>query len=311
MRVFKVAVCFLTAVGCAQPLTVGLDLGVEDAAHDGGFVMHDLAGRDFASSTACDMGAGLRGCAGECIPATNCCTGSDCPTPPTGSAMCQAGMCVNSCNAGYHSCGTNCIPNNACCVDGDCMITSNVQATTCNSTNGTCHVKSCANGYYDVDGQYQNGCECKDLGVARTCQTATPLGSMTIGGSLSPTGNLPVVGEENWFSVTFTGNTQPGYHPKVALSSNPNGAFVLDVVADCNGAQLGCQMESGKTANGVQTWEVQTTGGDFTPPAGQSAPVQTFSATPAVGSGGKVFIRVYHASTGTPTCSAYTLTVSN
>ncbi len=186
-----------------------------------------------------------------------------------------------------------------------------MQATACNSINGTCHIKSCASGWYDIDGQYTDGCECKDLGIGRSCQSATNLGQLPIGGMLSPSGNLPVTGAENWFTVQFTGNASPGYHPSVSFSTNKNNEYVFDVVADCSGAQQGCQVESGKTANGVTAWEVATTGGDFTPPAGQNTPIQTFAATPAVGNGGTVFVRVYRAGGGAPTCNSFTLTISN
>src|SRR5947209_2946586 len=101
MSLSKLQVFFAAAAlagGCAKPGVLGGTGGGNDFAM---LVPHDLAGRDFSSNIPCDLGAGFHVCNNMCLSPTQCCTGNDCPSPPTGQALCMQGVCVVSCNAGY------------------------------------------------------------------------------------------------------------------------------------------------------------------------------------------------------------------
>jgi hypothetical protein len=302
------------AGGCARPAgqqPIDLGGGVEDLSVP--LMPHDMAGRDFSSNIPCDLGAGFHACNGMCLQPSQCCTGNDCPSPPTGQALCQQGQCVVSCNPGYKMCGTNCVPNGLCCSPADCASTQNVQTATC-ASDGTCHVGMCKPGYYDLDGTYQNGCECHDLGQARMCASPTSLGTLPVGGMFSATGNLPQMGAENWFSVTFQGEGDKNYHPQIVLGGT-GSEFKMDVLSGCpsqGGAGLACGEGNGAVSTGTLAWEVQYTGGDPPGSTGHADKEGKPNWMPigAVGNGGTVLIRVFRVG-GAVTCDAFTLTISN
>jgi hypothetical protein len=183
---------------------------------------------------------------------------------------------------------------------------------------GSCSIVSCNGGYYDVDHSYSDGCECHDLGRSRACGTATALGTMPLGGSASPSGNLPVGGAENWFSVTFQGEGNKSYHPKIVLSGN-GSEFKMDVLSGCpgQGGAMACG-EAGTTSASTLTWEVSNSGGDAngvgcgdTSRTCNSCNCSSpWAPVPAVGNGGTVFIRVFRSG-GAVTCDTFTLTISN
>jgi hypothetical protein len=157
---------------------------------------------------------------------------------------------------------------------------------------------TCASGWVDVDGQYMDGCECQDDTWGKSCSAITGLGGIGIGGSVSKTGVLPVSAETNWFSVTFTATTATNFHAKIALTTNPKSEFLFNVYEPtCAGTSMACQDGGQSTARTI--WEVSETDTSG-----------TITIYPTVGSGGTVYIEVYRAS-GSPTCDAYTLTVSD
>jgi hypothetical protein len=197
----------------------------------------------------------------------------------------------------------SCIPLASCCTAADCAPTTQVATTTCGG--GTCSVATCNAGFYDVDHTFPDGCECADLGNGKTCASPTNVGTIALGASLAKSGNLPVVGMENWFQITFAGQGGTTYHPKVALTTNPGNAFVFDVASNCSGGTQACGTETG-VANFRTTWEV-TSGGD---PAGVGINSTPYTPTPAVGTNGTVWVRVYRAA-GNPACDTFILTISN
>src|SRR5262249_46987363 len=146
----------------------------------------------------------------SCIQNTQCCTNADC----SGGQTCVGGppgTC--QCPAGTRFCSqsNSCIPNANCCTNSDCPLTANTTGTACNA--GACQITGCAAGFFNVDGSYSDGCECQDQGGGNACGTATGLGSLALGASVLRSGNLPAAGAEDWYIVTFTGNTSTAYHP--------------------------------------------------------------------------------------------------
>jgi hypothetical protein len=219
---------------------------------------------------------------------------------------CSSGTCTLSCPAGTTPCPAQdvCTGPGTCCAASDCPPTANASMTKC--AMGMCEVGACAAGYYDTNGKYSDGCECKGDTVGTACNAATPAGMVAVGGMSMQTGNLPAAMLDNWFSVTFTGpNTNMSYHPKVTLSANPNSEFVFDVLASCTGSPVACT-EGGGCAN-MTTWEVSYGAASPAPnPMGM-----TWAPVPAVGTAGTVYVRV-HRAPGAPsvTCDSFTLTFS-
>jgi hypothetical protein len=153
-------------------------------------------------------------------------------------------------------------------------------------------------GWYDVNGIYADGCECADDGTSKSCNTATGLGSLVNGGSVSSTGDLPLITESDYLQVTFGGPSNVlAYHPKISFTVNPNNDFVFDVLSSCGVTFPAC---TDNACVSLTTWEHFYTGGDPTQPT-------EFVPVPNVGT---VTIRVYRK-TGGSTCENYTLLIND
>jgi len=166
-------------------------------------------------------------------------------------------------------------------------------ATAC--TSGVCGIGTCVAGWVNVDGTYADGCECQDDAYGKTCATVTSEGTVSLGQSINFSGVLPVAGEENWFEITFPDYNTATFHAVISIA----GAGFLFNVYDptCASTALACADGGSSTARTV--WEVSETD--------TNSPIDTF---PAVGTAGVVYVEVYRG-TGAPTCTSYTLTISD
>lgn len=228
-----------------------------------------------------------------------------------GSAGCQAGLCtVSACNPGFADCnglaGDGCettigtTSNCAGCGDNcntDCI--GNVTATQCK--NNACEVLACANGDFDIDGKCADGCECKSTGTGASCPNATSLGTLSVGQSISYSGNLVPLGQEAWLLVTFSGNTNINYHPHINMTAGV-GEFLFDLYTNCSLQTMTCGVEGG-SSTGRTEWETVYTAGN--------ASDTGFIPIPPVGTNGEVYIHIYRAVGKPVSCNSYTLQVSN
>jgi hypothetical protein len=235
--------------------------------------------------------------------------GNACSTP-NGSPTCSSGSCaVGSCNSGYANCNGS--PADGCEINitndalncGGCgnncgsVCIGNVAATSCSAA--TCGITACNASYYNIDGVCGTGCECLSSGVSSSCSLPASIGTISVGNTTTQTANLVPAGKENWYTVTFTGNTSTLYHPRVRFTSNPGNYFRFDIYSNCSGASPACGVEGG-VATSKTDWEV------FKNPAnGYNNPI------PPVGNGGTILIKVYRAAGAPITCDSYTLTISN
>jgi hypothetical protein len=187
----------------------------------------------------------------------------------------------------------------------------------------------CQPGWADCDGLLDNGCEtslgtgancgacgnvcptcvaqtCCKATPAAACATATQLGSLALGQTITFSGNLPATALEdggtapntNWLEVTFAGsNADPTYHPHVILTSD-GGQFSFGVVTGCTATSgpIAC-MDNGPTF-GLTEWEISN-GSGYSPANMGAVPVP---------SAGTVFIQVVN---GAGDCSNYTLKISD
>ena len=144
-----------------------------------------------------------------------------------------------------------------------------------------------------------DGPPCTIDAAAHSCSGPTDLGTVNIGGSMARSSNLPPQGDEDWYVVTFAANTNVMYHPHVFFTSNPGDVSRFDILSAC-GTGLDCM--GGQTTS-LTDWEVRYTGGDPASPG--------FAPVPAVGSAGRILIRVYRISATGPGCASYAFTVSN
>ena len=112
---------------------------------------------------------------------------------------------------------------------------------------GQCKIGSCSQGYYDVDGQFSNGCECQwdtyDAQGANDCDHAYDLGQIT---DADPTRivtvNARIVpgSDVDWFKIRMVDSSDGGsigspgadkyyFRAQIVAPSPNNGAFLLEV----------------------------------------------------------------------------------
>ncbi len=231
--------------------------------------------------------------------------------PANSAGLCSSGSCViGSCNSGFSNCNgsqadgceintTSDVQNCGTCGN-NCAVScaGNTSLTQCST--GTCQIQSCQTGFHNVDGLCSGGCECQASNVSQSCPAPTSLGVVNVGQTLTTSANLVPNGVVAWYTVTFTGNTNPNYHPRVRLTANPGSAFQFDIRTNCSGGAISCGVEGG-VSSAVTDWETFFANG----PGGY------YDVIPPVGNNGTILIRVFRKSGQPLTCGQFTLQVSN
>jgi hypothetical protein len=175
---------------------------------------------------------------------------------------------------------------------------SNTDAWSCSNS---CQIASCSAGFFDIDGDVSNGCECKTDQNPQGCGGGVV--SVATGGSASLTGVVETAGGEDWFQVQFaTTAVGQGWHPQLALGGAFAGEYIFDVFDSCGGPPTSCNnggnVESGQ---GVTQWETQYNGYVAGPGCcGDNV------ARPAA-----VFVRVRRRNGDAATCHPFEITASN
>lgn len=224
-----------------------------------------------------------------------------------GAPACNNGVCSIQCNAGFADCNNN--PADGCEAN---LNTDNNHCGNCNTScgnlpahaaagacsGGMCVVTACQAGWFDLNGNWGDGCECQSDPYGAVCNAASAVGQLTVGQSTTVTGNLVPANKENWFQVTFAGNHDSRqFHASIALTTNPNNWFRFDVYADCGNTNVSC---SDGASTGLTTWEIywndQQSG--------------AYNAIPAFGANNTVYIRVRRVA-GPVTCDDFVLTISD
>jgi hypothetical protein len=164
------------------------------------------------------------------------------------------------------------------------------QTMTTACTNASCSIVNCNAGYYNLDGNYANGCECLGSINEQICVAAINLGTLSPGQTTIATANLPTANAVAWYSVSFIAvDTRQA----IAISGNPNNQFVMDVQGDCATAT---SCVGGGVATGVKSYQFNTTAG-ASPTCTGTAKLNT------------IYFKVYRT-TGLPVnCNTFTITV--
>ncbi len=199
---------------------------------------------------------------------------------------------------------------------------------------GQCKVASCSTGYYDVDGGFQNGCECvwdQWDATANSCAAAYNLGTLADNGaSTTVSGRIVPDSDADWYKVTLTDSGDSG-----TMSSPGYDKFRLNVTFVYGDPGLVVDVYRGDCATSVggacrhYDWYGHP---DGTYPSPCMTPGSYWSCAPgsaccqsppSVGkcnghyycqdNGATFYIRVRRASGGATSCSAtdYTIQVKN
>ena len=189
---------------------------------------------------------------------------------------------------------------------------------------GTCHISGCNGGYFDFDGSYANGCECKQDNYdfnnngGNACSNARWMGSFNdnAGTKKTRTGNLLTKtggGDEDWYrfnAIDVADTTCDNFSVRVRFTKN-TGGYVFDIYrTGLNGnACTGVKDCTGKTDYERQMDFKSTSGGKVLgecPCTNDSA-----STNMCQDNSGTFAVRVYRPSGVQVNCASYTLEVSN
>ena len=163
---------------------------------------------------------------------------------------CGVGPCLRTatCVGGVASC-TPGTPGTEVCngIDDDCngtvdngtptALCGTIAHATPQCVAGVCSIASCESGYYDMDTLFSTGCECGEdsyeASGGDTCLAAVGLGTIADnpGGYITVTGNIAPSGDEDWYVVSATDDTDTTgdeYYVEAYFQTNPGG-LVLDV----------------------------------------------------------------------------------
>ncbi len=278
-------------------------------------------------SNGCETAIDTVSHCGSCTISCSTANGTPECTPSGTTFVCG----IQSCTSPWIHCaangGTNCETNptndnancggcgNVCDVATCGGLAGHVATTTC--TAGVCDVTTCSAGYTFTDDKCSDGlyCDCALSTVATTCGSGSQnLGTVPVGANpITFVSNLyPATPNQAYFVVTFTGNTNTSYHPKITIS-DPLNEFLIEVTSDCSTAITTCNATGDLTSsNGVTSWEESYVGPN--PPADPNTyPVtgDKFEAIPPVGNNGVVYVKVYRKGAVTNCNNQYTLTVAN
>ncbi|GMV43047.1 MAG: hypothetical protein AMXMBFR64_47630 [Myxococcales bacterium] len=177
--------------------------------------------------------------------------------------------------------------------------------------NGSCYVASCAQTWYNVDGLFYNGCECKQdsyEGGAAGCANAVNLGDVPDNGSTKTfSANVVPAGDEDWFRFTAVDSadtTCDAFDVRILFLSNPSNAFRFDVYrGGCASGNVIC------AASTEHRWYT-----DFYTANLGECPCAT-AAEPnkhvCTNNGAVFYIRVYRVGGAAVTCDSYSIEVSN
>jgi hypothetical protein len=205
-----------------------------------------------------------------------------------------------------------------------CPPVPQTSASSCNGASG-CQVGACSTNYFDVNGNYPDGCECQGdppVSTGTSCGGAINMGTIAdvTAQIVTVNGNVPTPGREIWYSFVGSDDADSNgdeYHVDIRFTSNPGNVYRMDVHrGGCPGGS-GVQLASGESS--TTDW--------YTDFAQTNTPPATCSGTLPCGEGncegppsvpGKnncqnntatYYVRVY--SIGAPTCSKFALQFSN
>ena len=158
-----------------------------------------------------------------------------------GTAKCENSICgIASCNTGYKDCkngySDGCETNTTNDVNncGNCGTICNIppyaQSVACQSS--TCKITACSSTYYDINGNYNDGCECRQdsddiAGSGNTSDTAIDLGTLQDSAKqyTQVTGkNIVPTSDVDWYKVVAQDVATVGYN---------NFDFIVEIVG-CN-----------------------------------------------------------------------------
>lgn len=182
------------------------------------------------------------------------------------TALCSTGSCVvDQCAAGWGDCNNQDPDGCEHDVSGDpanCGFCGNVcsfdnASAVC--VDSTCQMGACDAGYYNVNGDPSDGCECAADGVSDVCDdgSISDLGTLADGAVVPVVGNLVPAGDEDWYTFTAPDNNTEDinsghdhYHLRISFADNPGNQFAFYVYRNGN-VSAGCAQKGDPVCPGA------------------------------------------------------------
>ncbi len=207
-----------------------------------------LTDEDFGIGTACNG-------EGACGPGqVECATEDDtrCSSNPGGS---QDNSQAESCDGLDNNCDGETDEGND--IDLCSPLPPHVVGAVCNRVGATCEIsdpaQDCELGYWDLNGDYDDGCELSDDGAGNICDDAIGLQDVSDfggGGIETAAGLLVPAGDEDWYQITGVDNLVDdeqvsgcdSYNVQISFINQPEGV-VFDVSTD-SCTESGCTLSN-------------------------------------------------------------------
>ena len=222
---------------------------------------------------------------GICSAGTTSCTGGTILCNPTFLPGSQRELCDsvdNDCSGGIDDAN----PNVMCPAQNPGAVA--VSSWACA---GTCSITGCNTGRANPDGITGNGCECATDLHANTCAAAATV-TVGTGGTSVMTGVIETAGGSDFLRINFaTGGTGTFFHPRIELTNNAGGQYAMEALTSCT---------SGSCSPRTTVWEQNYN--QYIPGPGCCA-----DFTPRATS---MIVRLFRTGGG-PTCTPYTVTITN
>ncbi|MCA9599865.1 MAG: putative metal-binding motif-containing protein, partial [Myxococcales bacterium] len=205
-----------------------------------------------------------------------------------------------------------------------CPTPPHATSAVCNGGLGCGVGNNCAANWYDLDGTFSNGCECQaqpsPVNTGSVCSSAINIGTLSDVAQTTVTvnGNAPVSGRDIWYTFNATDDTDTNgdeYHMDVRFLTNPGNTYRMDVYrGGCSGSG-GIQIASAESS--ITDWKTDfnrtSTGCSGITPCGEGnchpASNPSSSWNFCNNNTSTFYVRIYNV--GAPTCSAYSLQLSN
>ncbi|KPL24767.1 MAG: hypothetical protein AMS23_05340 [Bacteroides sp. SM1_62] len=102
-----------------------------------------------------------------------------------------------------------------------CPLTSNVLITSCASAEQQCIIAVCQAGWYDMDGVYENGCECEITGVYNNSfDNATDLGEISDEGGQNSASGVLLPSVDAYYSILVVDDLNGIFNPHLEVLSD-------------------------------------------------------------------------------------------
>lgn len=186
---------------------------------------------------------------------------------------------------------------------------------------GKCKVGKCAMGFFDVNSDGADGCECQQAAVVTSstmqCTGAAVAGTVTDAqaSTVELTGNLVPAGTSTWYQIASQDDPQSDgacnkYNLKIGFADNPGKQFKFDLVYDDCSTPAAC--DGTEMPTGLTDYDFSANGA----PNGGECPCYNTAMPPPNGHTCKdhsqtLRMRVYRDQAAPVTCDSYKIQITN